>query len=191
MDPNAVMHLLHQHNPYHVASLLVMFGAYRCGSLGSAAPCSCLSSLPCAHVDHGQLTGGSLAAVAGRCRGRPAACCGALHAPRTLPAVVRRSTGQHEAADDMLQRAVYALELGFHPSLHLRGLDLCLVDEFGFQVDSSKPENEPLFQALFWHAQVGPSLPGRLWQAGGGSWLPGLRQAGILLPALFRHAQRW
>ena len=54
----------------------------------------------------------------------------------------------------MLQRAVYALELGFHPGLHLHGLDLCMVDELGFQVDSSKAENEPLFQALFWHAQV-------------------------------------
>ena len=29
MDPNAVMNLLHQQNPYHVQSLLVMFGAYR------------------------------------------------------------------------------------------------------------------------------------------------------------------
>ena len=54
----------------------------------------------------------------------------------------------------MLQRAVYALEMGFHSGLHIRGLDLCLVDEYGFQVDSSREENEPLFQALFWHAQV-------------------------------------
>lgn len=58
----------------------------------------------------------------------------------------------------MLQRAVYALELGFHPGLHLHGLDWCMVDEQGFQVDSSKVENEPLFQALFWHAQVSSLL---------------------------------
>ena len=62
----------------------------------------------------------------------------------------------------MLQRAVYALEMGFHPSLHMWGLDLTLVDDKGFQVDSGKRQNQPLFDALFWHAQVGLSAS---WQA--------------------------
>ena len=33
MDPNLVMRLLQEQHPYHVQSLLVMFGAYRCGAL--------------------------------------------------------------------------------------------------------------------------------------------------------------
>ena len=31
-DPNAIMHILHSHNPYHVQSLLTMFGVYRCST---------------------------------------------------------------------------------------------------------------------------------------------------------------
>lgn len=31
-DPNAIMHILHSHNPYHVQSLLTMFGVYRWSS---------------------------------------------------------------------------------------------------------------------------------------------------------------
>ena len=71
----------------------------------------------------------------------------------------------------MLQRAVYALEMGFHSGLHMRGLEVALQDEYGFQVDSNRPENQCLFQALFWHAQV-MHLAARRCRAAGDTNLP-------------------
>lgn len=55
-----------------------------------------------------------------------------------------RSGGQHETADDMLSRAIYAMEMAWPPNFSLGECTL----------EYDLPENVPLFKALFQHIRV-------------------------------------
>ena len=59
---------------------------------------------------------------------------------------VYRSSGSHETAEDMLQRAVYALEMAWHSRYNPINVDVF--------ISYDRPVNRPLFRALFLHAQV-------------------------------------
>ena len=59
---------------------------------------------------------------------------------------LERSLAHHEQAEDYLQRAVYALEMAWHPRANPVTADVTL--------SYDEPINRPLFKALFLHAQV-------------------------------------
>ena len=58
-----------------------------------------------------------------------------------------RATGQHEQADELLQRCLYALEMALHPFFQW--------GEPGCRIPFEEEHNRPLFSALFKHMQVG------------------------------------
>ncbi len=58
-----------------------------------------------------------------------------------------RTMGQHEQADELLERCLYALEMAQHPQFAL-GEPHC-------QAPFEKESNRPLFSALFKHMQAG------------------------------------
>lgn len=60
-----------------------------------------------------------------------------------------RATGQHEQADELLQRCLYALEMALHPYFQW--------GEPGCRIPFEEESNRPLFSALFKHMQVGQS----------------------------------
>ena len=57
-----------------------------------------------------------------------------------------RATGQHEQADELLQRCLYALEMALHPFFQW--------GEPGCRIPFEEEHNRPLFSALFKHMQV-------------------------------------
>lgn len=57
-----------------------------------------------------------------------------------------RATGQHEYADEMLQRCLYALEMAWHPSFSPATASC--------RLPYSQEQNRPLFAALFKHMQA-------------------------------------
>ena len=61
-----------------------------------------------------------------------------------------RATGQHEQADELLERCLYALEMALHPQFFL-GDPHC-------RVPYEEETNRPLFTTLFKHMQASPSL---------------------------------
>lgn len=60
-----------------------------------------------------------------------------------------RATGQHEQADELLQRCLYALEMALHPFFQW--------GEPNCRIPFEEESNRPLFAALFKHMQVGQS----------------------------------
>ena len=61
-----------------------------------------------------------------------------------------RATGQHEQADELLQRCLYVLEMALHPSFQW--------GEPGCRIPFEEENNRPLFSALFKHMQVGRAM---------------------------------
>ena len=61
-----------------------------------------------------------------------------------------RATGQHEQADELLERCLYALEMALHSQFFL-GDAHC-------RVPYEEESNRPLFTTLFKHMQASPSL---------------------------------
>lgn len=57
-----------------------------------------------------------------------------------------RATGQHEYANELLERCLYALEMALHPS--------CIFGDAACQVPFEEEANRPLFTALFKHMQA-------------------------------------
>ncbi len=57
-----------------------------------------------------------------------------------------RATGQHEQADELLQRCIYALEMALHPYFKW--------GEANCRIPFEEEHNRPLFIALFKHMQV-------------------------------------
>jgi len=57
-----------------------------------------------------------------------------------------RATGQHEQADELLQRCIYALEMALHPYFKW--------GEANGRIPFEEEHNKPLFSALFKHMQV-------------------------------------
>ena len=57
-----------------------------------------------------------------------------------------RATGQHEQADELLQRCIYALEMALHPYFKW--------GEANCRIPFEEENNRPLFSALFKHMQV-------------------------------------
>ena len=64
-----------------------------------------------------------------------------------------RATGQHEYAEELLQRCLYALEMAWPPSFRAQ--------VGGCRVAFEEEQNRPLFVALFRHVQARSCL--RLW----------------------------
>ena len=63
---------------------------------------------------------------------------------------LHRATGQHEQADELLERCLYALEMGLHP--------YCVLGDANCRIPCEFEKNRPLFTALFKHMQVGSQL---------------------------------
>ena len=62
-----------------------------------------------------------------------------------------RATGQHEYAEELLQRCLYALEMAWPPSFRPQA--------GGCRVAFEEEQNRPLFVALFRHVQARPPEP--------------------------------
>ena len=66
-----------------------------------------------------------------------------------------RATGQHEQADELLERCLYALEMALHP--------YCVLGDASCRIPYESEKNRPLFTALFKHMQVCSQLANTRW----------------------------
>ena len=98
MDPNSIAQLL-AHHPYHIDALLAMFELYRCAPLSHTwAP----TAMPFESHQWSK-------------HDRVPSCVFDILVPQISSWDSCRATGQHEQADELLERCLYALEMALHP----------------------------------------------------------------------------
>ena len=109
-DPNNIMALL-QHHPYHIDALMAMFELHRCYRFDKLPITSPLGADPCKHTPVVMLAlsaqSSSVVAVVG------VSCSPSMLLSDSFEWC--RAMGQHEYADEMLQRCLYGLEMAWHP----------------------------------------------------------------------------
>ena len=136
-DPNNIAALLQQY-PYHIDSLMAMFDLYRVRECHSSASIShkCPPSI--------------WLRVHCPCRYEVALTAALLNSLELCQHPCGQATGEHQYADEMLERALYAFECAWHPAFSPATGNCRL--EFAHQ------PNRAFFMCLFRQTQVSALL---------------------------------